>query len=272
MSEDGLESAVIREARAKQTQDSSMTRGDFLTLCSIGALVGAGGVLTGTLLASTDPNAVTDFFAETFSTRVNNSIAYPKKTSSRIASDYGASAHYDGDLGLWSSSHDGIDILDKIGHPVIAGADGKIIIAGYLPKRGHRIVMYNGQDIGGRHIYSGYFNMSPELNVAPNLSIARGTKLGTVGNSGNSRKPHLHFMVWTSPTDEYVIQSESIDLMRSMMNDVNPHDFWLKDHPSIANLVQKEPEKVVIPPFIKGAKYTALPIRFTYPVPVWYLL
>lgn len=267
MSQRDLDSRV-GEGKVKDdeppTQDSSMTRGKFLELTT-GAAVFTAGMLTGTLMSFTGPNDVTDFFAELFSTRVNNPIVYPTKTSPRIASDYRSPVHYDGDLGLWVSHHDGVDILEKIGYPVIASAGGKVIVAGYHPKRGHRVVMYHGQDIGGRHIYSGYFSMSPELNVAPNLSVNRGAKLGTLGNSGNSRKPHLHFMVWTSPTDKYVVLPEGVDFLESMMTDVNPHDFWIRDHPTIAN---KDPAKVNIPPFVKDAKYSSLPIRFTYPVPV----
>jgi len=86
--------------------------------------------------------------------------------------------------------HLGIDIAQLAGKPVWATADGRVIFAG---KR-----QYGGNVVEVEHPESGYKTVYAHLqtiSVRVGESVARGQKLGTVGTTGKSTGPHLHYEV-----------------------------------------------------------------------------
>ena len=182
-------------------------------------------------------------------------VIYPTEVSCPpIFSEYGAVRV--------TGVHTGVDIGAEKGSPVIAAADGKVVIAGWRSSSGNRIIIYHGVDSDGKHVYSRYVHMD-ELNVKEGTKtlepVKRGQKIGTVGDTGTAmppdRRPHLHFeaLVDNKPytPGHFRLYFETI---------TDPHNYWLKDKNS-------PPDKIIIPPFIKGREYPAKPIRFTYPVP-----
>ncbi|PKD21849.1 peptidase M23 [Salegentibacter salinarum] len=91
-----------------------------------------------------------------------------------------------------SRSHEGIDIFDKRGTPVVAATDGSI---GYTGEKG----------LGGKQVWLRdrkrnqslyYAHLDSIANVSGN--VKRGDTLGFVGNTGNARTtpPHLHFGIY----------------------------------------------------------------------------
>ena len=96
--------------------------------------------------------------------------------------------------------HDGIDFVNRIGTPIHAVANGKIIYKGWIKGYGRAVEI--------RHKY-GYVTLYAHLHSWPrNLRIGKWVKqgqiIGYLGNSGLSTGPHLHFGVmhngkWINP-------------------------------------------------------------------------
>lgn len=86
--------------------------------------------------------------------------------------------------------HHGMDFVARVGTPIYATADGTIIIAsnsfyGY----GKYIKINHGYDY-----HTAYGHMH-ELNVKKGDIVKRGDIIGTVGNTGLSTGPHIHYEV-----------------------------------------------------------------------------
>ena len=88
--------------------------------------------------------------------------------------------------------HNGIDLAGTPGTPVMASADGRVIVSkigGYNGGYGNMIIIShdNGIQTVYAHLRSG--------NVSVGESVAQGQVLGELGNTGKSSGPHLHFEV-----------------------------------------------------------------------------
>lgn len=189
-------------------------------------------------------------------------VIYPTDVSCPpIRSEYEGSVDIEGNTRR--SRHSGVDIVARKGSPVIAAADGVVILAGWVSAGGNRIMIYHGEE-NGKHIYSRYSHME-ELNVKEGVvtlePVNRGQEIGTVGDTGSAmpprRTPHLHFEVYA--LNYSLIQGKKVSSFSSDYTS-DPHDFWLRGN-------NFPPDKIIIPPFIKGREYPSKPIRFTYPVP-----
>ena len=85
--------------------------------------------------------------------------------------------------------HSGIDIAAKKGTPVYSTAAGTVIASDFDEKRGHRIVIDHGNGYS-----SAYYHLDArEAKVGDR--VEQGQRIGTVGTSGVSTGPHLHFEV-----------------------------------------------------------------------------
>lgn len=83
--------------------------------------------------------------------------------------------------------HSGIDIAAAAGTPVYAVADGKVTLTGDL--------FFNGKSVFINHsfgIISMYFHLQ-DISVHDGQSVVGGDVIGTVGSTGRSTGPHLHF-------------------------------------------------------------------------------
>ena len=90
--------------------------------------------------------------------------------------------------GKWRR-HDGHDFSAKKGTPVYAAADGVIKKSKYFGSYGNFIEIDHGY---------GYKTIYAHLNkrkVKRGQSISRGDIIGTVGNTGKSTAPHLHYEI-----------------------------------------------------------------------------
>ena len=101
--------------------------------------------------------------------------------------------------------HHGIDIFAPRGTPVLAAADGVVARVGDST-RGGLHVWQRAEDEAGRTIGSLYYAHLDRVEVLAGTRLARGARLGTVGNTGNARStpPHLHFGLYrrfVGPTD-----------------------------------------------------------------------
>jgi len=85
--------------------------------------------------------------------------------------------------------HQGIDLKGRKGDPVHATADGTVLSAGPLGPYGITVMLQHGN--GVETLYA-HLN---EVRVKPGQRVRAGTAIGTVGNTGNSTKPHVHYEV-----------------------------------------------------------------------------
>ena len=87
------------------------------------------------------------------------------------------------------SFHAGYDYAAKRGTPVIAGADGIVIYTGRLGRYGNTIQLYHGDEI------STLYGHLHTIDVTPWQYVKQGETIGTVGSTGRSTGPHLHYEV-----------------------------------------------------------------------------
>lgn len=112
------------------------------------------------------------------------SFLWPVPSSSRVTSYFGdREAPVDGA----STNHKGIDIGASEGSAIKAAESGTVVISTYSQSAGNYVMISHG---GG--IYTVYMHMS-EVYVSEDQEVSRGETIGTVGNTGYSTGPHLHF-------------------------------------------------------------------------------
>jgi len=96
--------------------------------------------------------------------------------------------------------HSGLDLAAPMGTPVHAPADGTVVFAGQLPpgKTGHggswwrlgNLVVIRDGDL----FYTAFGHLA-DIRVRRGERLRRGEVVGTVGNSGWSTSPHLHYEI-----------------------------------------------------------------------------
>ncbi|MBN2231237.1 MAG: peptidoglycan DD-metalloendopeptidase family protein [Deltaproteobacteria bacterium] len=85
--------------------------------------------------------------------------------------------------------HHGIDIVNRSGTPVLATADGRVMFAGYNGGYGRMVVIDHGFGVKTK-----YGHLATHA-VSVGDRVIRGQEIGTLGNSGRSTGPHLHYEV-----------------------------------------------------------------------------
>jgi len=85
--------------------------------------------------------------------------------------------------------HKGIDICVPPGTPVLAATDGVVAFAGTEAEYGRLIVIDHGHD------FSTVYGHLAKIQVKAGEKVSKGQAIGTVGLSGNSTGPHLHYEV-----------------------------------------------------------------------------
>jgi hypothetical protein len=108
--------------------------------------------------------------------------------------------------------HEGVDFSAPIGTDIYATGDGTVIMAeraktGY----GNQIIIDHG---------FGYKTMYAHLQsfkVRQGERVTRGQVIGTVGSTGKSTSPHLHYEVWKS--------NKPINPINYFFNDITPEQY-----------------------------------------------
>ena len=86
--------------------------------------------------------------------------------------------------------HHGVDFAGATGTPVLAAADGKVVLADMLNIRGHTTVIDHGWGL-----YTAYAHQN-SIQVSLGEQVKSGQVIGTIGSTGRSTGPHLHWEVW----------------------------------------------------------------------------
>jgi murein DD-endopeptidase MepM/ murein hydrolase activator NlpD len=87
------------------------------------------------------------------------------------------------------SMHEGIDFPAEVGMPIVASASGKVIAAEIHPQYGKMIEIDHGNGLVSRYAHAS------QLLVKEGDLVVRGQRIATVGSTGRSTGPHLHFEV-----------------------------------------------------------------------------
>ena len=96
----------------------------------------------------------------------------------RVTSEYGR---------RWGRMHQGIDIANSTGTPIYAAQAGEVIFAGRMSGYGNAVMIDHG---GG---FTTLYAHQSRIMVSKGQSLDRGSRVGSIGNTGNSTGPHLHF-------------------------------------------------------------------------------
>jgi murein DD-endopeptidase MepM/ murein hydrolase activator NlpD len=93
-------------------------------------------------------------------------------------------------FGRGTAFHEGTDLAAHTGAPLIATAPGKIIYAGVKGSYGRAVEIDHG---GGFRTLYGHMN---SISVKVGDTVALGQKVGTMGSTGRSTGPHLHYEIY----------------------------------------------------------------------------
>jgi len=89
-------------------------------------------------------------------------------------------------IGTTQNIHRGVDLRGPAGTPVMAMANGKVVLADRLHYEGNMVVIDHGN-----RFFTYYMHME-KLHVKPGDIVKAGDRIGDVGSTGMSTGPHLH--------------------------------------------------------------------------------
>ena len=103
--------------------------------------------------------------------------------------------------GVPGERHSGIDLAAETGTPVLAANSGKVLFADFVALTGNTVCIEHGLGLK-----SWYYHMN-SLNVTEGETVGRGQQIGSVGSTGFSTGPHLHFAisVWNIYVDPQLL-------------------------------------------------------------------
>ena len=87
------------------------------------------------------------------------------------------------------SMHEGIDFPAESGTPIVAAASGKVVFAEWHPAYGKMLEIDHGNGLVSRYAHTS------SIMVKEGDLVVRGQRVATVGSTGRSTGPHLHFEV-----------------------------------------------------------------------------
>ena len=91
-----------------------------------------------------------------------------------------------------SMYHKGIDVAAPIGTPIYAPADGVVVFSGRKEGFGNFVMIAHGYGI-----VTGYGHNAQNL-VTSGQAIRRGEQVATIGQTGRTTGPHLHYEIWVN--------------------------------------------------------------------------
>lgn len=111
---------------------------------------------------------------------------WPLQSGGVVTSEFGYRRH---PITGRRSMHTGIDISARPGTPIMAMADGLVVFAGRRPGYGNIVEIRHGNGL------ETWYAHNRENRVKEGDLVSRGQVIGTVGSTGSSTGPHVHFEV-----------------------------------------------------------------------------
>ncbi|NER82430.1 MAG: M23 family metallopeptidase [Leptolyngbya sp. SIO1D8] len=136
-----------------------------------------------------------DAFKQIISPEKHWSGPFLRPSQGRVSSEYGVRRYYNG-VFAQDYYHRGIDYAASTGSPVIAPAAGRVALVGRVSEgfelHGNTIGIDHGQGIESIFIHLNSINVQEGDFVQP------GQTIGTVGSTGASTGPHLHWGLYVN--------------------------------------------------------------------------
>lgn len=108
-----------------------------------------------------------------------------------VTSGFGTRRSYDNGA-QYDRYHSGTDFAGVPGTPILAPADGVVILADTLNVRGNATMIDHGLGI-----YTGYWHQA-EIYVQLGDRVQKGQVIGTIGATGRVTGAHLHWELWVN--------------------------------------------------------------------------
>lgn len=108
----------------------------------------------------------------------------------RISGRFGAQRIF---RGVPASYHSGVDVAGGAGAPVVAPADGIVVLSGppIFSLEGNLVIIDHGMGLN-----SAFLHLAAS-DVAVGQRVRQGQRIGAIGSSGRATGPHLHWsMMW----------------------------------------------------------------------------
>jgi murein DD-endopeptidase MepM/ murein hydrolase activator NlpD len=140
---------------------------------------------------------------------VNSDFIYPLATPAPLSSPFGWRVH---PITGNRRFHAGQDLAAPSGTPIVAVANGRVVVANWHGGYGKTVVIeHNGR------LQTLYGHMS-EIFVQEGQEIKQGTVIGQVGSTGASTGPHLHFETKLPTAEGWVAVDPAEDLRYALNN------------------------------------------------------
>ncbi len=121
----------------------------------------------------------------------NGTFTHPCPGYTYISSEFGWRAQ---PIPGASTNHKGMDFAAGTGTPIYAAASGTVTSASYSGNAGNLIVINHGNGL------QTYYMHCNSMYVSAGQTVSKGQNIGSVGSTGNSSGPHLHFQVMLNGT------------------------------------------------------------------------
>jgi len=118
----------------------------------------------------------------------SQSFIWPSR--GRISGVFGSQRVYRGEPAAY---HSGVDVAGGAGAPVVAPADGLVVLAGppMFSLEGNLVIVDHGMGLN-----SAFLHLS-RVDVAVGQRLRQGDRIGAIGATGRATGPHLHWsMMW----------------------------------------------------------------------------
>jgi murein DD-endopeptidase MepM/ murein hydrolase activator NlpD len=118
-------------------------------------------------------------------------MAWPVPSSHRMTSPFGYRIH---PIFHNRRLHTGIDIGAPRGAAIVAAGSGTVAYVGYRGGYGNTVIIDHGNGVMTLYAHQ----LSGSIAVAKGARVSKGQRIGSVGSTGYSTGPHLHFEVRVS--------------------------------------------------------------------------
>ncbi|OPJ62285.1 M23 family metallopeptidase [Clostridium oryzae] len=133
-----------------------------------------------------ESNCITAYALQDAKNRANYMYSNKHKKSMKVPSRGAISSYYGK---RWGKFHKGIDIAAKMGNPIYAAMDGKVVYSGWINGYGNTVQLQHNKEL------ITLYGHCSKLCVKKGDNVKRGDTIARVGNTGRSTGPHVHFEV-----------------------------------------------------------------------------
>ena len=121
--------------------------------------------------------------------------SFVRPNASRVSTGFGIRRYYNG---VFANDyyHKGVDYAGGYGSPVVAPAGGQVRLVGREDEGFH----VHGNIVGidhGQGVISVFLHLQ-DINVTDGTMVKPGQKIGTIGSTGASTGPHLHWGLYVN--------------------------------------------------------------------------